>query len=62
MGVKTFPIFSRNVYNHSENGISYFVCGHYATEVFGVKALAEDLKKEFSDKLEVKFIDVKNPI
>jgi dinuclear metal center YbgI/SA1388 family protein len=45
-----------------ENGISYFVCGHYATEVFGVKALEKDLKKEFTGKLEVKFIDVNNPI
>ena len=45
-----------------ENGISYFVCGHYATEVFGVKEVADDLKKEFKGKLDVKFIDIKNPI
>ncbi|OGM32382.1 Nif3-like dinuclear metal center hexameric protein [Candidatus Woesebacteria bacterium RIFCSPLOWO2_01_FULL_39_61] len=45
-----------------ESGINYFVCGHYATEVFGVKALGEEIKKEFKDKLSVEFIDVENPI
>lgn len=45
-----------------ESGISYFVCGHYATEVFGVKALGEQIKKEFKGKIGVQFIDVENPI
>ncbi|MBN1168881.1 Nif3-like dinuclear metal center hexameric protein [Candidatus Woesebacteria bacterium] len=45
-----------------ENEIAYFVCGHYATEVFGIKNLAEDVKKEFNGQLEVKFIYIKNPI
>lgn len=45
-----------------ESGINYFVCGHYATEVFGVKALGEKIQQEFSGKLEVQFIDIPNPI
>lgn len=45
-----------------ESGISYFACGHYATEVFGVKTLGEEIQKTFGDKLEVKFLDVPNSI
>lgn len=45
-----------------ESGIHYFVCGHYSTEVFGIKALGEELKKHFKDDLVVEFIDVPNPI
>ncbi len=45
-----------------EARINYFVCGHYATEVFGVKALGEELKSKFKSKLQIKFIDVKNEI
>ena len=45
-----------------ESGISYFVCGHYATEKFGVQELGVKIKSEFKSKIEVKFIDVENPI
>lgn len=45
-----------------ESGINYFVCGHYATETFGVKALGEKIKQKFCDRLAVAFIDVQNPI
>lgn len=45
-----------------ESGINYFVCGHYATEVFGVKELGNMIKKKFKSKIVVEFIDVKNPI
>lgn len=45
-----------------EAGINYFVCGHYATEVFGVKALAEIIRLKFGDSVEIKFIDIPNPI
>lgn len=45
-----------------ESCIDYFICGHYATEVFGVQALGEKIKNEFGDQLEVKFIEVENPI
>ncbi|MGD8744088.1 MAG: Nif3-like dinuclear metal center hexameric protein, partial [Candidatus Woesebacteria bacterium] len=45
-----------------EAKINYFLCGHYATEVFGIKALGERIESEFKEKIKVKFIDVENPI
>jgi len=45
-----------------ESGINYFVCGHYATEVFGVQELGKVIKSRFKDKLEVEFIDIPNPV
>lgn len=45
-----------------ESGINYFVCGHYATETFGVKAIGEKLREKFGERLNVQFIDVPNPI
>jgi len=44
-----------------EAGMNYLSFGHYDTEKFGVMALGELIKKNFSD-LEVKFIDVPNPL
>lgn len=41
-----------------ESGINYFVCGHYATEVFGVQALGSAIKQRYGDQLEVEFIDI----
>lgn len=46
----------------SEESIHYFVCGHYATEVFGIQALGEKIKDHFGDRLEVKFIDIPNQV
>lgn len=43
-----------------ESGISYFACGHYATERLGVRALGEHLAEQFG--LEVAFVDVPNPV
>lgn len=43
-----------------ELGIHFLAGGHYATETFGVKALAARLADEFS--LEWEFIDVDNPV
>lgn len=45
-----------------ESEISYFVCGHYATEKFGVQELGKRIKNEFKGKVEVKFIEVENLI
>ena len=45
-----------------ESGISYFVCGHYATEKFGVQELGKRIESKFKEKVEVKFIEVENPI
>ena len=41
-----------------EAGINYFACGHYATETFGVKALAKKLVDHFGIEVKVSFIDV----
>lgn len=49
-------------YKMQEEGIAYFAGGHYATEVFGVKALGSALQTELGDAVEVKFIDVPNSV
>ena len=43
-----------------EAGVHFIAAGHYATETFGVNALAARLADEFS--LEWEFIDVENPV
>lgn len=45
-----------------EEGISYLLAGHYATEVFGVQELGKKLKAHYKDKLDVEFIDIPNPL
>ncbi|MCA9369897.1 MAG: Nif3-like dinuclear metal center hexameric protein [Pseudomonadales bacterium] len=45
-----------------ENGISYLLGGHYATEVFGVQALGAALQKTLGNEVGVQFIDVNNPL
>lgn len=45
-----------------EVDINYYLCGHYATEVFGVQALGDSIQSHFNGELEVKFIDVYNPL
>lgn len=49
-------------YKMKESEINYFACGHYATEVFGVKELGKKIEKEFGKDLHVEFIDIPNPI
>lgn len=43
-----------------ESGLNIFACGHYATEVFGVCALAEELSRLFN--LPWEFIPTENPL
>jgi dinuclear metal center YbgI/SA1388 family protein len=43
-----------------ELGIHFLAGGHYATETFGVRALAERLSDEFA--LEWEFLDLPNPV
>nr|MDP9491439.1 Nif3-like dinuclear metal center hexameric protein [Actinomycetota bacterium] len=43
-----------------ELGIHFLAGGHYATETFGIKALAESLADKFS--LEWEFVDVPVPV
>src|SRR3989344_4119902 len=45
-----------------ESGIGYFVCGHYATEKFGVQELGKKIKSKFMSKIDVEFIDIENQI
>src|SRR3989344_3947184 len=45
-----------------ESGIPYFLCGHYTTEMFGIRALGERIAHHFKDKVRVQFIDIPNPI
>jgi putative NIF3 family GTP cyclohydrolase 1 type 2 len=42
-----------------EIGLSYFAAGHYATERYGVQALAEYLQSQFP--LQCRFIEDPNP-
>jgi dinuclear metal center YbgI/SA1388 family protein len=53
-------ISERTVHIAREMGIHYFAAGHHATERYGVKALGEWLAEEF--ELQVKFIDIDNPV
>ena len=43
-----------------EQGLNLYLCGHYATEVHGVKALAAELAEKFS--LPWQFIPTDNPL
>ncbi len=43
-----------------EAGLNFIHAGHYNTEKFGIQALGEKLKQEFS--LPYKFIDIPNPV
>lgn len=51
-----------NPHKMKESGINYFVCGHYATEAFGVQELGKRIKSHFGTRVDVKFLDVENPI
>lgn len=43
-----------------EQGLNLYPCGHYCTEVFGVKALCEAISKEFG--IPFSFIPMGNPL
>lgn len=45
-------------YIAEEGKYNYFACGHYATEIFGVQALAGEIKKEFGNKIDIEFLDI----
>jgi dinuclear metal center YbgI/SA1388 family protein len=57
----TGEAFESAPHKMKESGINYFVCGHYATEVFGIQELAKLIRKKFPN-LKVEFIDIPNPI
>ncbi|MBU6381785.1 MAG: Nif3-like dinuclear metal center hexameric protein [Betaproteobacteria bacterium] len=52
-------ISERTTYLARELGVSYFAAGHYATERYGVQALAEHLEARF--QLQCCFIEDPNP-
>ena len=43
-----------------ESGVTYFACGHHATECLGVAALAGHLATAFG--LDCQFVDIANPV
>lgn len=62
-GVDAFisgEISERTVHIAREMGIHYFAAGHHATERYGVQALGEWIEAEL--ELDVKFIDIDNPV
>lgn len=53
-------VSERTYHEARELGITYFGCGHHATERFGVRALGEMVAARTG--IEVEFIDIDNPI
>ncbi|WP_343192411.1 Nif3-like dinuclear metal center hexameric protein [Buchnera aphidicola (Taiwanaphis decaspermi)] len=49
-----------SIYLAKENNVFYFSLGHYASEKFGIRSLGKWLSYKYN--LEVKFIDIFNPI
>jgi dinuclear metal center YbgI/SA1388 family protein len=43
-----------------ENGINAYICGHYATEIFGVEAIGKEISQKFSIPFE--FIHTECPL
>ena len=62
-GVDAFisgEISERTVHIAREMGIHYYAAGHHATERYGVQALGEWIEDELA--LDVKFVDINNPV
>ena len=53
-------ISERTYYQANELGLSYFSCGHHATERYGIQALCQHIEQYFS--LSHHFIDSDNPV
>lgn len=53
-------ISERTFYQAKELGISYFSCGHHATERYGIQALGQHVAERFG--LSHHFIDSDNPV
>ncbi len=63
MGADCFisgEISERTTHIAREAGITYFACGHHATERFGIRALGEKLAQMHG--IDVQFIDIDNPV
>lgn len=62
-GVDAFisgEISERTVHIAREMGIHYYAAGHHATERYGVQALGKWIEDELA--LDVKFVDINNPV
>jgi len=53
-------ISEQTVHLARETGVAYLVCGHHATERYGVQALGEQIAREFG--IRHQFIDIPNPV
>lgn len=53
-------VSERTFHQAKELGVTYFACGHHATERFGVRELGELIASRAD--IEVKFVDIDNPI
>ncbi len=63
-GIDTFltgEVAERHWHDFQELGINFAVCGHYATETFGVRALMPVLQKQFPE-LELSFFPEQCPV
>ncbi|QYK03729.1 Nif3-like dinuclear metal center hexameric protein [Shewanella zhangzhouensis] len=63
LGVDAFisgEVSERTFHSAKEQGIHYFAAGHHATERYGIEALGEHLRREFS--LTHHFVDIDNPV
>lgn len=56
----TGEVSEQTIHTAREMGIHFFSAGHHATERYGAKALGEHLAQELG--LEVKFVDIPNPV
>ncbi len=53
-------ISERTPYIAQETGLTYFSCGHHATERFGIRALGKKIEEKFG--IPSLFIDTNNPV
>ncbi len=56
----TGEVSEQTVHIARERGIDFFAAGHHATERYGIQALGEHIAQRFS--LDVKFVDIDNPV
>ncbi|CAL4321144.1 Nif3-like dinuclear metal center hexameric protein [Buchnera aphidicola] len=56
----TGEVSEDTMYYSRENNINFFSAGHYATEIYGIKALGNWISKTYH--LDVSFININNPI
>lgn len=58
----TGEISEWTVHLFKESDISYFACGHHATEVLGPQAFAQKLQEILGDDVRVEFVNIWNEI